>query len=107
MRPRRIRLGGPEAGREGERASGRADTDVCARSGAICEERHIGQASAVLITDSNIDLGSAMNRYALAFLASLVLLSSAFAAVPWREMNHGPVYGYDDAVSSARAVAAN
>jgi hypothetical protein len=48
-----------------------------------------------------------MNRYVLAFLASLVLLSSAFAAVPWREMNHGPVYGYDDAVSSARAVAAN
>jgi hypothetical protein len=48
-----------------------------------------------------------MNRYALAFLASLALLSSAFAAVPWKEMNQGPIYGYDDAVSSARTIAAN
>jgi hypothetical protein len=55
----------------------------------------------------NFDLGCAMNRYALAFLASLVLLSGAFAAVPWKEMNQGPVYGYDEAVSGAQTVAAN
>jgi hypothetical protein len=48
-----------------------------------------------------------VNRYALVFLASLVLLSSAFAAVPWKEMNQAPTYGYDDAVSGAQAVAAN
>jgi hypothetical protein len=48
-----------------------------------------------------------MNRYALTFLASLVLLSCAFAAVPWRDMNQGPVYGYDDAVSGAQTLAAN
>ena len=42
----------------------------------------------------------AMNRPMLVFLASLVLLTSAFAAVPWKEMTDRGISGYDDIFSS-------
>jgi hypothetical protein len=48
-----------------------------------------------------------MNRYAFVFLASLVLLSSTFAAVPRKEFSRAPTYGYDDAVSDAQGLGAN
>ena len=41
-----------------------------------------------------------MNRPMLVFLASLVLLTSAFAAVPWKEMTDRGISGYDDIFSS-------
>ncbi|HLW92780.1 MAG TPA: hypothetical protein VKS78_15970 [Roseiarcus sp.] len=41
-----------------------------------------------------------MNRFAIVLFASLALLSSVFAAAPWKDMNHGGVAGYDDSFSA-------
>jgi hypothetical protein len=43
-----------------------------------------------------------MNRIALAFIASLVLLCSAFAATPWKQMTYGAIDGYGDVDSHER-----
>jgi hypothetical protein len=47
-----------------------------------------------------------MNRFAIALFASLALISSVFAAAPWKDMNGGDIGGYDDGVTGI-SVAAN
>ena len=95
----------PFAGAALTPASGGGKRD--AGTGALCEERHIHKTNGDLpIGTPGAKLGVRMNRYAFVFLASLVLLSSTFAAVPRREFSHAPTYGYDDAVSGAQGFGA-
>jgi hypothetical protein len=47
----------------------------------------------------------AVDRHAVAFFASLVVLCSLFASVPWKHMSYGQIDGYGD-VSATQDVAA-
>ena len=46
----------------------------------------------------------ALNRPAVAFFGSLLLLSSVFVATPWKQMNYGKIDGYDEVVASQALV---
>jgi hypothetical protein len=46
----------------------------------------------------------ALNRPAVAFFGSLLLLSSVFVATPWKEMSYGKIDGYDEVVASQAVV---
>ena len=45
-----------------------------------------------------------LNRPAVAFFGSLLLLSSVFVATPWKQMNYGKIDGYDEVVASQALV---
>ncbi|HYC25737.1 MAG TPA: hypothetical protein VEC58_06850 [Roseiarcus sp.] len=47
----------------------------------------------------------ALNRHAVTFFASLLLLCSVFVAVPWKHMSYGAIDGYEEIAASQDSAA--
>ena len=48
---------------------------------------------------------SALNRHAVTFFASLLLLCSVFVAVPWKHMSYGAIDGYEEIAAAQDSAA--